>query len=160
MTTKITRQNRISLAFPPRTPAGDKSLRVSMKGYRRIVFIVSGENGTGVTGSAITAHQAKDVAGTDEKPINFSNMIGNEDVGGGGVDTPFVGDLPTFTTTATDSVQYLYRLEISAEELDVSGGFDCISLAMAAGTNTTLTVHYLLSDPRYGQEELLDPSVD
>jgi hypothetical protein len=127
---------------------------VSMKGCDRCTVVVMVDNGTTVTGSAITLTQATAVAGTGAKVVS-----GSLDTRGGWkcIDTA-AGDTlsaltvssAAFTTDTTNAKNGIYIVDVLAEDLDVAGGFDCLSAVNASGANLVMSILYILWPLRYG----------
>jgi len=99
---------------------------------------------------AITIEQATAVAGTGTKvltkevPIYLIADAATSDVWVRQTDDV------DFTTSAATK-EKLVAFEIRAEDLDVAGGFDCITVKTAASHATNITsACYILSDLRYG----------
>jgi len=124
---------------------------VSLKHYQHATIILTVDNATTVTGSAITVKQASAVAGTGEKALSVDWVWLNIDTGSAGGDvlvkTAVTSD--TFTTDATNAKNLIYVLEIDAAELDVANGFDCIRLGTGDATAAICSAVYVLSGSRY-----------
>lgn len=124
---------------------------VTLKNYGRVTAIITVNNATTVTGSAITLKQATAVAGTGEKALAFDKVWQNEDTGSAGGDimaeTAVTSD--TFTTDATNDKNSQYVIEFSTESLDVNNGFDCFRVGTGDATATIINVVYILHDARY-----------
>lgn len=142
------------------TPSSSEPDYVSMKAYERLTVIITCNNATTVTGSAITLKQAKDVSGTDEKALAFDHVWQNTDTDSGDdlTETDVTSD--TFTTDTTDNKNLRYQLEVHANDLDVDNGFDCVRLGTGDAANTVVNVEYILHEPRYapalGQSAITD----
>ena len=102
-----------------------------------------------VTGSAITLKQATAVAGTSEKALAFTTYWSNIDTGAGDTLSEATASSNTFTTDATNSKNLMYVLEVDADDLDIDNGFDCVRVGTGNATAATVTVLYILSQPRY-----------
>lgn len=130
--------------------AGDAAF-VSMKGYARCCIVIDITNGSTVTGGAITLKQSTDVTNSqsDEKPLAFSRMLANTDVGASQtkVETAVVSD--TFTSGTTNTKRLQYILDVKAEDLDVANGYDCLRVDSTGMANATGQVLYLLYGARY-----------
>lgn len=131
---------------------------VSMRDYKHLTIVILQGAWAGGT-PAVTLKQATDVAGTSEKALSFSwqwKKVGLTATG--------------FTKTAVSSDTFnldnvantITVLEIDAESLDTSNGFDCVRLAIASpGANADLIASaYILSGPRYAAATMPDPKVD
>lgn len=107
---------------------------LSLKNYEHVTWIIN--TGLWPAGTAaVTVNQAKAVAGTSSKAVAFASMW---------VNTAALAD--TYTKTAVtsntfnlDTAGLTYIVEIEADALDVTGGFDCVSIAVASpGANADL----------------------
>jgi hypothetical protein len=132
--------------------AGDGD-RVSMKNFGRLTIVVSILNGSTVTGTAITLIQATAVSGGSTKALPFSKMWANIDTGATDtlVETAVVSD--TFTTDTTNAKSLMYVIEVKAEDLDADGGYDCVAFDGALAANSVGSVLYILSAPRYTDDQ-------
>lgn len=99
---------------------------VSMKGYARCQIIIAIADGTTVTGTAVTLKQATDVSGTSEKALAFTRMLANTDLSASKDLTETAVTSNTFTTQTTNSKDSLYVIDVAAEDLDATNGFDCL----------------------------------
>ncbi len=132
---------------------------VSLKGYNHITIIVSFNNATTVTGSAISLAQATAVAGTSTKALAFSKMWANVDDATSVVLTQTAVTSNTFTTGAVNSKKGFYIIEVDADTLDLANGFDCLQAVTGDATAATLEVTYILSGARFagGYNSFMDP---
>lgn len=142
---------KVVVACPPAaltSTAGDGDY-VSMKGYARATVIISVDNGSTVTGGAITLIQAKEVAGSTTKALGFSTVYANTDIGASDtlVETAVVSN--TFTTTTTNDKNSLYVIEITADMLDGDNGYDCFRVDSASMANAVGSIIYILHGARY-----------
>jgi hypothetical protein len=146
---KMVHNTKIVTGLAPITPSTTTPDYVSMKGYQHLTIIVTADNATTVTGSAITLLQAVSVAAGSAKALAFTKMWANIDTGATDtlVETAVTNN--TFTTTAVDNKNSMYVIEIEADQLDVSGDFDCVRIGTADATASVLSVVYVLSEPRY-----------
>lgn len=126
------------------TTAGDGDY-ISMREYARLTIVISVLNATTVTGGAVTLKQATDVAGTSEKALGFSTMWANTDCAASDtlVSTAVTSD--TFTTSTTNSKILMYIIEVSARDLDIANGFDCVRIDVASMASAVGNVIYILS---------------
>ena len=132
---------------------------VPLKNYDGFLAIITVQNATTVTGSAITLKQATLVDGTGEKALAFDKVLQNEDTGSAGgdilVETPVESD--TFTTDATDSKELKYIIDVKTESLDVNNGFNAIRVGTGDAVANLVNIEYLLYNGRYAP--VLDDSV-
>lgn len=129
--------------------AGDGDY-VSMKGFDRATIIIAVDNGSTVTGGAVTLIQAKEVAGSTTKALGFTKMYANTDVGASDTLVETAVTSNTFTTSTTDNKNLLYVIEVSASDLDVDGGYDCFRVDVASMANAVGSVVAILHPARYG----------
>ena len=142
---------KVVVACPPAaltSTAGDGDY-VSMKGFARATIIIAVDNGSTVTGGAITLIQAKEVAGSTTKALGFSTMYANTDVGASDTLVETAVTSNTFTTSTTDNKNLLYVIEITAEMLDGDNGYDCFRVDSASMANAVGSIVYILHGTRY-----------
>lgn len=137
------------IGLDPAVPSSSTPDYVSLKFYKHLTAIVLVKNATTVTGSAITLKQATAVAGTSEKALAFTKMWANTDTGAGDTLTETAVTSSTFTTDATNSKNLMYVIEVDTQDLDIDNGFDCVRVGTGNATAATVTVLYILSQPRY-----------
>lgn len=142
-------QAKIVTGLAPITPAGSTPDFVSLKNFDRCTVIILADNGTTVTGSAVTLLQSTVVAGSDEKALPFSTMMANGDTAAADTLVATAVASNTFTTSAVNNKNSLYVIDIKAEDLDVDNGFDCIRAGLANAANSVLSVLYVLYPARY-----------
>ena len=133
----------------PITPSSSTPDYVTMKGWNNLAVIITVDNGNTVTGSAITLKQATAVAGTGEKALSFDTMYANEDTGAGDTLTETAVASDTFTTDDTNAKNLIYVIEVDVQDLDIDNGFDCVRAGTGNGTNTVLSVNYVLYNGRH-----------
>lgn len=139
------------------TGAAGDGVYVSLKNYRKATVIIDVTNGTTVTGGAVTLKQATAVAGTGEKPLAFTRMLANIDVGAGQAMTETAVASNTFTTDATNSKRLAYVIEVDSDQLDADNGFDAFRVDVANMANATGQVRYVLWGARYsGANPMVD----
>jgi hypothetical protein len=146
---RLVEQAKIVQALAPITPSTSTPDYVSMKNYGKLTVIIDVDNGSTVTGSAITLKQATVVAGSDEKAMSFTKVWANTDTGASDalVATAVTND--TFTTDTTNAKNLQYVIEVDAADLDTANGFDCVRLGTGNGANMVLSASYILWDARY-----------
>lgn len=136
-------------AIAPQAGAAITGDYISLKkaGHVTVLVHVAQANAAPV---AITIEQATVVAGTDSKPLAKDVPIYL--VADAGTSDLWVRqtDGVAFTTSATLKHK-MVAFEIDAEDLDVAGGFDCITVKTAASDATNITsALYVVSGLRYG----------
>lgn len=134
----------------PITPSTSTPDYVSMKHYGRLSVVLLVDNGTTVTGSAITLKQATAVAGTGEKALAFTQAFRNIDTDAADALAAFAVTSDTFTTDATNAKNLMYVIEVDESDLDSDNGFDVVRVGTGDGTNMVLAALYILHPPRYG----------
>lgn len=126
---------------------------ISLKYYRQVTIVITQGGWAGGT-PAVTLVQAKDVAGTDAKPLGFTKRWQQAwNTGATGyVESAVTGD--TFNLPNTANQQHL--LVIDAAMLDTDNGFDCLRVALASpgAFATQVTATYLLSGGRYADVKM------
>jgi hypothetical protein len=138
------------VGLAPITPSSSTPDYVSLKNHSKLTVILIVDNGSTVTGSAITLKQATAVDGTDEKALAFSKMHANTDVAAGDTLTETSVTSNTFTTDTTNGKNLLYVIEVDATDLDIDDGFDCVRVGTGDGANMVLAALYILHGSRFG----------
>lgn len=141
------------MGLAPQVPSTSTPDYVSLKNVHRLTAVISVNNGTGVTGSAITLKQATAVAGTSEKELAFSKVYRNVDCGAADGLTEAAVTSNTFTTATTSSKQLLYVIDIDPSTLDVNNGFDCVRVGTGDAVNATVSVLYIARTREKGGTE-------
>jgi hypothetical protein len=129
-------------AYGPATPSSAAPDYISLKNVMACEVVIMGLNASGVTGSAVTINQAKAVAGTNAKALGFTKYFSQTDPVNTAAFTAATAASNTFTTTNTNSAQFVYRIPVDPATLDVNNGFDCIQVGLANAVNATITAHY------------------
>ena len=147
-TRKVDKEHFV-VGLPPRTPSTSTPDYVKLDNYNHLTVAILVDNGTTVTGSAITLKQATSAAGAGEKALSFSTMWANIDIGASDtlVETAVTSD--TFTTSTTNNKDLLYLIEVDADDLDLANGFNWVRAGTADATSAVLSVLYILSGARY-----------
>jgi hypothetical protein len=161
--TRTVDKYKIVPALIATTPAGTTPKIVSLKGYNHCTIVVQAKNASGVTGSAITLAQSQAVAGTNSKALGFDTMWASTDTLNSVALTETAVVSNTFTTTNTANALAQYIIEVDAIKLDGANGFDCLNVATANATNSTLNVTYIMGNvPRYagGINSFINPLAD
>jgi hypothetical protein len=144
-------QAKIVWGMGPKVPSSTTPDYVSMKNYGRCCIVITGLNTTTVTGSAITVKQATDVGASGEAPVAFDKAYRNLDVTATDTLVEFAVSSNTFTTDATNSINFQYVIDVRQEMLDIANGFDCVRLGTGNGTNCTLNATYILYPCKYAK---------
>ena len=116
-------------AFGPATVAGASPLWVNMANVDQLEVLIQGKSNAGANSKALsfTTYFAE----TDAQNTSVSS-----------VPTLTNATNSTFTTVATNTVAYTYRIPIKGAMLDVANGFSWLQVGAANATNTTLSIAY------------------
>jgi len=131
---------------------------ICLKNYQHVAIVLMQGAWAGGT-SAVTLVQATDVAATAEKALAFTKRWTKVGVTG----TTFVETAVTASTFDLPAVANTINvIEIDADMLDVTNGFDCMAVKSASpGSNADLlTALYILHGARYPQRVMLDAKTD
>lgn len=148
---KLAEQCKIVTGYGPGTPSTTVADYVCLKNYDKLTVIIQALNGSTVTGSAITLHQATAVANTGEQALAFSTMHANVDTAATDTLVETAVTSNTFTTNTTNSKGLMYVIDIPADSLDVADGYDCVCVKAATAVNTTLSITYILSGAKHAK---------
>lgn len=140
---------KVVVGLAPITPSSSTPDYVSMKGYQKLTVIIVQDNGTTVTGSAITLLQATTVAAGSAKALAFTKRWTCADVGAGDTLTETAVTSNTFTTQTVNDKNSIDVIEIDADDLDADNNFDCVRAGTGNAANTVLAVIYILHGPKY-----------
>ncbi len=131
---------------------------VSLKNYGHVAIVVHKGAGTAGQDPVITVKQAKDVAGTDAKALDFTRVDSKVGVqtGIGQFTTNEQAAGNTYTDPVSAEAQGLFVIEFDADELDVRNGYDCVQVSIpdvgaAAQIGGAL---YILTEPRYASKPM------
>ena len=137
----------INMVPPTATPLGLEQ-PVTCKGYDRVTFLLSVDNGNSVSGSAVTLKQGTAVgstgAMTGDKALGFDWVYANTDTGAGGTLTKTAVTSDTFTTDTTNAKNLLYVIEVDTSSLDADNNFDCIRIDLTDPTNAVVQCDCIL----------------
>jgi hypothetical protein len=141
---------------------------VSLKGYERLVILFYKAAGTAGDDPTITLDQATAVAGTGTKVLTVVDKYWVKTGAALNAIGTFTKTTQTAATTVAGSAtsaeeQAIYGIEITPDQLDVGGGFDCVRATVAdpgnAGTQYGCLL-YLLGKPRYAADVAPSAIVD
>lgn len=120
---------------------------VSLKNYQTLTIKISTGAWAGGT-AAVTLSQATAVAGTGAKALAFTDYWDDLTTTG-----TLAKKAATSNTFNLGTANKSFVIHVDASMLDVAGGFDCVTLAVASpGANADFyAVEYILSDVRYAQ---------
>lgn len=131
MNQRFAEQVNVITAVPSgmQLPGGLATPWFSMKFYRRATFLLIGAaTGAGET-PILTLQQAQDVSGTAAKALPVITIVDAK------TDAAALSNIGTFTEirqtaaatfTGAAATQVLYAVDVRVEELDLTGGFDCM----------------------------------
>lgn len=145
---KLVERSKVVTGLAPITPSTSTPDYVSLKNVNRMTAIITVDNGTVVTGSAITLKQASAVANTGEKALAFAYVHANTDTGAGDTLTETAVTSNTFTTDTTNNKNLMYVIDVDPATLDVANGFDCVRVGTGDAANCVASVVYIL-DMKY-----------
>lgn len=134
-------------------PAADAAGRtgdyVSLKNAERLFIVVHITQGNAAT-VALTPYQATAVAGTGEKVISAVPIWANLDTATSDA-LARATDAANYTTDAAVKNKIVV-FQIDAAALDVSGGFDCVTVKTGASNAANITQGtYILTGERFQQ---------
>lgn len=134
----------IVTGLAPIAPSSSTPDYVSLKGVIHFTAVIVCDNGTTVTGSAITLKQAVTVAAGSEKALEFDVMWANEDTAAADTLTETAVTSDTFTADTTNAKNLIYIIEVDPATLDKANDFDCIRVGTANSVSQVLSVTYFL----------------
>lgn len=133
---------------------------ISLKDVKSLQVVVTGLNGTTVTGSAVALSQATAVAGTSAKTLSFTAMLANTDLNTNGqaswTNTAVASN--TFTTTTTNSKYFQYVIDVDPASLDTNNSFDCVRVTLGDAANCNVSALYIV-EHKYGGNALASAAV-
>lgn len=153
---KLIDNHQLAIGFVPvnMAAAANPGDYVSLKNYNHVAVVFVKAAGAAGEDPVLTIQQAQDVAGTGAKALNFTEINVKQ-----GADLQAIGTFTkvtqaaanTYTEATSGEAQAIWVVEFDAEDLDVDGGFDCITASVAdvGVTAQNGTVLFILSEPRY-----------
>jgi hypothetical protein len=132
---------------------------VCLKDYGGCVVVLYKSIGTAGDDPTITILQGTDVAFGTSKALTFTTIYTKQGLDLAAV-TQWTKTTQTAASTYTDAtsaeLSAIWAIEFNAEDLDVSGGYDCIRASVAdIGANVQLgCTMYIMTKPRYPQATL------
>lgn len=151
MPTRLVETHKIVTGLAGLVPSSTTPDYVSLKDYSHVTAIITVDNATTVTGSAITLHQATSVAGAGEKALAFSTVWANVNTDASDALVPTAVVSNTFTPPTTNNLNTQYVIEIDAADLDTNNGFDCFRVGTGNAVAQSVSVVYILGGSRYMQ---------
>jgi hypothetical protein len=146
---------KIVTALAPATHNAATGDWVSLKNYSKCTIIIIGDNATTVTGNSITIEEATLVDGTGNQAltrVTGAHTVGNIDTAAADALTNVTLATNAFTTTAVNAKNYLYVLEVDAD--DLSDGYDCIAVVFGAAAVATVSAAiYILWPSKYADAD-------
>ena len=140
---------KIVVGLAPITPSTSTPDYVSLKNYNRMTAIICVDNGSGVTGTAVTLVQATNVAAGGAKALPFTKVWVNADISATDTLVETAVSNNTFTTATTSDTNLLYVIDIDPATLDIDNGFDCVRVGTGNAVNAVTCVLYILWDAKY-----------
>lgn len=131
---------------------------VSMEEFNHCTLIYCADIGTATEDPILTILQATDNAAAGSKALNVTEVYRKEGataISAVAVFTKVTGQTDNTITSGTGGEnEELVVIEIDADDLDVAGGFDHVSMTIAdPGTaGKLICVLAILTEPRYAQE--------
>lgn len=151
-------QIMIVRAFSPATVAAADPDWICCKDLDSLEVVVVGKNATTVVGSAVTLRQATAVAGTSNAALGFTTYYATTDPANTALGTKTTAASNTFTTTNTNSLEFVYRIPVDLSTLDVANSRDCVRVELANATNTTIAAYYV-ARPKYSGNAAVMPNI-
>ena len=137
---------------------------VSMKYWDRCTIVFFKGAGTAGDDPVLTLRQATSVGAAGAKELNFTRVDYKQGTltSVGTYTTATQAAANTYTDLTSAEVTGLYVIEVKAEDLDVTNGFDCIQFQVPdIGTNAQIgCALYLLRGARYGSVPLPSAIID
>ena len=145
----ISESIKIVAAIAPQVGAAITGDYISLKKAGHVTVLVDITQGHADVVS-ITIEQATKVDGTGSKAI--AKAVPIYLVADAAVSDEWVAQTPAVAYTTSAALKHkLVAFEINASDLDVAGGFDCITVKTAASNAANITqASYILSALRYG----------
>lgn len=140
---------KIVEAITPQVGAAITGDYISMKNANHVTVLVHVNQANAAT-MAITLEQATAVAGTNSKAIGKEVPIYL--VADAAVSDAFVRQTDAVAYTTSDTTKHkIVAFEVDAEDLDIAGGFDCLTVKTAASNAANITsAVYVCGKLRYG----------
>lgn len=126
---------------------------VSLKNFGRCTIVVLADNGTGANDLTLTVEQAINVAGDNNKALNFERIAVKQATALNAVAqwTEIEQSAAnTYTEGTNGEDELLYAIDITPEMLDMDNDFDCVQVSLnQVGAAKVGTAFYILTNPRY-----------
>jgi hypothetical protein len=151
MSKNLTETGKFVHALSPVVPSTASPKWVSLKGYSHATVVVSCVNDSTGSACAIALSQGTAVAGTSAKTLALASYWATTDTASSDTLTLTTATSDTFSSTATASKAQLYVIEVRAEDLDTTNGFDCFRVTVGDSAHQTVSVVYYLSGTRFPQ---------
>jgi hypothetical protein len=145
----LVERTKIVEAITPQAGAAITGDYISMKNANHVTVLVHVNQANAAT-MAITLEQATAVAGTNSKAIGKEVPIYL--VADAAVSDSFVRQTDAVAYTTSDTTKHkIVAFEVDAEDLDIAGGFDCLTVKTAASNAANITsAVYVCGKLRYG----------
>lgn len=129
---------------------------VSLKNYGRCAVVFHKAAGSASEDPTITILQAKSVAPSNAKALNFTTVYTKQGtLSAVGTWTKVEQEAGNTYTNATASEnEAVWVVDFKAEDLDLNNGYDCIqvTVADAGSVNQLAAIEFILHEPRYVKE--------
>ena len=152
---------------PGVTTAAGTGDRVSMANYDSIVFVAYGADSTATADLAASLQQHTANSGGTSKALVPRTYYRKQTSGDVTVDGDYTAVAPSTQDGVADAVLMesdmgqIVAVEVTADELDVSGGFNYVSMNLSAGDAAKIVgVIAILCGARYAVEPTEYPAVD
>ena len=153
MNKELLETHNIVHGFGPAAASSVSVQRVSLKNYGRVSIVITQNKSTSSAGAAITLHQTTTIGNSPDvdKPVSFTSAKRIVNIASAGnYWESFAESNDTFTTASTASQRDIYVIDVKAEDLDADNGFDVLGVGVGDAANNTVTVLFVMSEPKYG----------
>lgn len=125
---------------------------------KAVDIVIVTKNTTAVTGSAVTLHQSTNAAAAGWKALAFTRYYACTDTTNSDAYVLTNASSNTFTTGATNSINYCYIIPVDPATLDTTNGFNYLNVNCNTSVNATFTVLYNVV-PTYGANINASPTL-
>ena len=154
---------KVVCGVPPRTISNSNvdGDWVSMSRYDSIMLVYMSDVGVAGKDVTVTLRQARSASGGQAKNVNSGQWYAEQATVAGDALTAIGGD-DSGSWTDDGETAALARVEITADQLDVSGGFDFVSVRLrnsTSGAEKVASVSYIMRGARYVRDVPDQPTV-
>lgn len=125
---------------------------------KAVDVVIITKNTTAVTGSAITLKQSTNAAYGGSKALAFTRYYACTDTTNSDAYVLTNASSNTFTTGATNSINFAYVIPVDPATLDTANGFNYLSVNCNTSVNATFAVFYNVV-PTYGANLVNTPTL-